>query len=248
MKLFLKVFVARILTSAPIGYLVKIFSAGILQKQDLKITVKSKQITPGVAASIYWGFYESAEIRFIHKYLRHDLPIIELGTSVGIIACISRKKNSEQLVCVEANPELIPVIEKNFELNEVKNYKIINAAIGYEKDKKSYFGKGNRNTSGKIINVRTKSSVLIKQITLSSILENEKINDFILICDIEGAEAFILQNDSNALQNCKQIIIETHQINVNDTLIKSSDIRDTIIGLGFTIKDKYGPNYVFEKN
>src|SRR5689334_8344200 len=120
MKLFLKVFVARILASAPVGYMVKIFSAGILQKQNLKITVKSKQITAGVAASIYWGFYESAEIRFIHKYLRHDLPIIELGTSVGIVACISRKKNSEQLVCVEANPELIAVIEKNFELNQVK--------------------------------------------------------------------------------------------------------------------------------
>jgi FkbM family methyltransferase len=247
MKLYFKVIIVKFLTSRLIGKTIKRFNNGILYTQGIKIDLTSSEISPRAAASIFWGFYESAEIRFIKKFLMPNLPIVELGTSIGIVACIARTINRQKLICVEANPTLIPLIQKNFELNKIENYEIINAAIGNETNESLYFEKGSSNTTGKVNNIKTESSVLIKQVTLTEILQTRKIQDYILICDIEGAEVFLLMNDHRSLSNCKQIIIETHEKEFNNNLIKSADMKDRIIELGFVVREQYGPNFVFEK-
>jgi hypothetical protein len=38
---------------------------------------------PRVNAMLYWGIYESAEIRFVRRYLGNELDVIELGSSLG---------------------------------------------------------------------------------------------------------------------------------------------------------------------
>src|SRR5687768_4025361 len=59
-------------------------------------------------ASIFWGFYESAEIRFIEKYVDGKMDVIELGASSGIVSAhIVRKLNpSAKMICVEGNSNL----------------------------------------------------------------------------------------------------------------------------------------------
>ena len=56
-----------------------------------------------------------------------------------------------------------------------------------------------------------------------------------------------MQNDSLALKNCKQIIIETHEGEYNGIKFCPASLRDSILNLGFILVGEYGPNYVFEK-
>ena len=43
-------------------------------------------------AMIFWGFYESAEIRLIEKYFDGKTDVIELGSSMGIVSTHIAKK------------------------------------------------------------------------------------------------------------------------------------------------------------
>lgn len=245
MKQQIKIIIAGFLTKPFFGYLIKATSKNFILKNKLKFNINPDQVSYSTIASLFWGFYESSEIRYVKKYLRSDLPLIELGTSLGVISTYCRAVNKNKLICVEANPTLIPSIEKNFQLNKIENYTIINAAIGYSD--KMFFERGHDNVSGKLSYEFNERSIEVNMISLSSILTDFNIEEYILICDIEGGEVQILQNDSLALKNCKQIIIETHEGEYNRLKFCPASLKDSILNLGFTLVDEYGPNYVFEK-
>ena len=84
-------------------------------------------------------------------------------------------------------------------------------------------------------------------ISLSSILKKENINNYVLISDIEGAEYFILNEDKNVFNNCSLIIMEMHDIEIEDRVIKVEDLVNMIIDLGFSIVERYGSNVVAKK-
>ena len=64
---------------------------------------------------IFWGFYESAELRLIRKHLPATLDVVELGGSLGVVAAHigQRLEPGRQLISVEANPALIEALRTN---------------------------------------------------------------------------------------------------------------------------------------
>jgi FkbM family methyltransferase len=247
MFLSLKILVAKLITARPVGMLIRFVSGGVIKRHGCIFTIKSKLVRPEIIASIFFNIYESTEIRFIKKYLRSDLPIIELGTSIGIISSIVRFKNSNSLFCIEANRDLIPIIESNFRLNKIDDFRIMNVAIGYLNNGKLFFVPGRNNTSGRLSDKETDGSIEVKMWTFESIIRECNIGQYILICDIEGAEAQILEYDTASLFQCKQIIIETHEGELNGKKFTPSSLKAKISELGFRLRDEYGPNYVFER-
>jgi FkbM family methyltransferase len=245
MKQQIKIIIAGFLTKPFFGYIIKAASKKFIQKNNVKLNIDGEQISYSTIASLFFGFYESSEIRYVKKYLRTDLPIIELGTSLGVISTYCRVVNNNKLICVEANPTLIPAIEKNFQLNKIQDYTIINAAIGYSN--KMFFERGADNVSGRLSAEFNERSIEVKMISLSAVLNDYNVGDYILICDIEGGEAQILQHDPASLKNCKQIIIETHEGEYNGLQFWPASLKNSILNLGFTLVDEYGPNYVFKK-
>jgi hypothetical protein len=65
-------------------------------------------LLPQMKAMLFWGIYESAEIRFVQRYLRADFDAIELGSGIGCVSsAIGRKlAKGKKLVCVECDPKL----------------------------------------------------------------------------------------------------------------------------------------------
>jgi len=80
---------------------------------------------------------------------------------------------------------------------------------------------------------------------LSFFLNENKINDYVLVCDIEGAEIYILKEDINSLKNCRQIIIELHDTHYGDMPVKIDTMEKIILDNGFRLQDGYGANKVF---
>ena len=188
------------------------------------------------AAKIFWGIWESAEIRFAKRFA-FSSTIIELGSSVGVtLGVLSNIRQHTKFICIEAASE-------NFEkLNSLKTllptnneYILVNKAIAYGVDKVSF--EFTSATGSKINEKSTELGSYVDAITLSDVLEENQIeSEYTLIADIEGAEEAVFFKDEAALKKCVLIIAElenTSSHTIDEQISKLQDI-------GFGITERYG--------
>ena len=77
--------------------------------------------------------YEDFERRAVLQYLRPEIPVIELGGCIGVVACITNKllNNPADHVVVEANPNVLSHLNENRTANQCE-FEVLNAAIAYD--------------------------------------------------------------------------------------------------------------------
>ena len=204
-------------------------------------------------ASIFWGFYESAEIRMVEKYLNVNLDIIELGASLGIVSSHIAAKLSpgKMLLLVEANPNLIDTIHKNVARHLIKgaSLTVVNRAIAYGYEQVSMV-LTNNNTETRISENQLESemAVVVKTVTIESLIAEYNIQQYGLVCDIEGAEIEILMNEMGTLKQCKQLIIELHKTSYKGKEYSVLDIAHLLMhDYQFSFVMNHGPVYLFCK-
>lgn len=80
--------------------------------RGINIDTSSAVFSDRVKAQMFWRVYESAECRFVQRYLVGAQYAIELGSSLGVVSShvASVMRDGGRLICVEANPALIPAI------------------------------------------------------------------------------------------------------------------------------------------
>lgn len=221
---------------------VEIFAdENIIPFRGCKLVDNSDVIAPAISALIRKGLYEKSEIEYALKHLQEDDIVLELGASLGAMSVVLNKhKPPKSYYAIEANPELIEVIETNHRLNEVK-CEVINAAIGDE----------DRETDFYIHRACWASSLekfpyflrkeKIKMIKFDRLLKETKAN--FIICDIEGAEHLIFSEDID-LSGVNKIVIEIHGKKTEEI----SDLYTYFINKGFSCDKKppqKGPHAVF---
>jgi FkbM family methyltransferase len=140
---------------------------------------------------MFWGGYEGAETRMIRSILRASPTVVELGSSLGIttahIAAVMA--HGGRLVCVEANPRLIPGLSERVALlSGQQRVDVIHAAIT------GHCGTTELIIAGETVGSRIGSPrpdepiVQVPAMTLREILRRANIAEFDLVSDIEGAE------------------------------------------------------------
>jgi FkbM family methyltransferase len=246
MTIKIKVIIARILTSYLVNLILKKITFSKIKKDDLFFDLSLLPINNNSFASLFWGFYESSEIRFVKKYIGYDLDVIECGSSIGIVSSyIGNKIKDKRLFCVEANEDLIPILDNNLYKNSIKNYFIYNAFIG-KSSKGLVFKKSNNNISGKLVNSDDKFAVSDKSLSLSTIVNDNNIKDFNLVCDIEGAEYFILEESVEIFSKLNLCIIELHENNQLNNSFTINNFISSFLAKGFKIIDSQYPVFVFK--
>lgn len=253
-RAYLKTKVAETICHPAMGRLLSQVLRDRIPCRGCVIDTSCALVNPEVKALLFWRLYESAEMRFVNQYLRRDLDVIELGSSLGVIACQIRRRinESSKLVCVEAIPELADQIDVNLNINALnKGVSIVRKAIDYGSPRGHTisFARGKSTIAGKIACRQDQGGhLIIETTTLSQVIGEHGIGDYVLVSDIEGAEAGIALQEKSALRNCKQIIIELHPTNFNDLEIDADQMCEIFINVhGFTLRDRYGPVCVFEK-
>lgn len=86
---------AKFLTNKWFGIqLSKLFNNRIpdLRWKGFKYHVTPLLSNPQLIASIFWGFYESAEKRMVEKYYTGEIDTIERGSSIGVVSSHIAKK------------------------------------------------------------------------------------------------------------------------------------------------------------
>ena len=237
----IKKIIVNIISNSVIGYLLKKLK---INKNLLGGFFDYSIVTNKEAALIFWGIWESAEIRFSKRFADTKV-IIELGSSIGVnFGVLTNCLDNRKFICVEAS-------KINFKKllhlkNQIKSNKhecvMINKAIHYEKNK-IYFK--HISTSGSKLIKNNLDGDEIDCISLHQILIDNNVNEnYTLISDIEGVESEIFFKDSESLKNCSTLIAElenTDDYSINDQVEK-------LIELNFRIIENYGNVFVFKKD
>jgi FkbM family methyltransferase len=238
MKRLISTFICHPIVGKFIGYIYenKIPFRGVI------VDVSLVNIPPENKCLLRWGLYESAEVRFVEKYLYSHINTVDLGASLGAMSSkiASILKPNISLVCVEGNPRLTACIKRNLDLNASHlKVAVIPAAIAYGTDSVKFFVQDN-NLCSSASNESTLQSIDVPAIELNQLLRQNQIETFQLVCDIEGAELGIIQNDTNALSKCIQVILELHGVTQNSNAICEEDILSMFIDAGFFLIDRFG--------
>lgn len=227
------------------GKLIKLLFKTI-NRNGITIDLMDSTVKPRIAASIFFNTYESAEIRFIKKYISAGLPVLELGSSLGVVGCIAAKNNLNKVVGIEANQNLKNYCSQLIANNRISNYSVYNYALFKEKGIVP-FNIGENNTIGKIGGDGNNSVVNLKALTFNEILDLYSFNDeYLLISDIEGAEAFFIFFNSD-LSHCRLIIIELHDFEYDGIFYSIAEMISGIETKGFSLSEQHGNCFVFVK-
>lgn len=161
--------------------------------------------------------YRPAVDFFKDNFSGHSaLHIIDAGANVGYASVYFLKNFSNaEIACIEPDTENARMIEKNLAAYIQKgSVKIFLNALMDEKDKNILIKKDFRGGKDWSLTVaETKDKTGLRSITISEIIKQQQWDQVdILKIDIEGAERFVLSNNSDVsyLQKVKLVTIEIH--------------------------------------
>lgn len=238
----LKVMLARILMSRPISAVITTRYRNHIPFDGLHIWTDHPAVHHRTKAALFWGFYEKSERRMIKRFLPRDVPVIELGASIGGVTNVARRvlDSDQPMVSVEANPYLIPLIEKNLAANgQGGKVKILHGAIAYCPGDTVRFAVDDISTDSHVADASHTGNVQdVPKVTLAQIVAEQAFARYAIICDIEGAEYDLIAHDLEAFCNAETIIIELH-----DTAsgAKAEALLQTILETGhMRLRERHG--------
>ncbi len=224
------------------GYLLRRILKNKIRSGNNIINTNNKLVSNLTVALVYFNRYEKDEIYLCKKYLKSEIDIVELGTSIGVVASnIQQHFDVSKMVCVEANPLLNNLLKKTIKLNDFKNTVLVNVAIS-DSDQPIFFSTRGSNELGKIVK---HSEIKVNAKSLQLIIKENNILDYNLVCDIEGAEcSFIL---GEGLKNCQLAIIELHSSVWKGRYYSIDDLSYIIQEMGFDLLENINKTFVFKR-
>ena len=163
-------------------------------------------------AGFFWGNYETGERQVLDYLTTGGLALVELGGSIGAMACISSRHfgNPAQHIVVEANPNLIPVLTRNRDLNGCR-FTIVHAAVAYGTSEVPFHVHSKFVKSSLLAMDEQTQTVSVPTITLGQIFDRHNFNQIVLFCDIEGAEIDLFQHEWDVIAaRVKYLSLEVH--------------------------------------
>lgn len=86
--------------------------------------------TPEILGKLADGTYEADEARSAERCVREGMRVLELGAGIGYVTALcARRAGPENVLSVEANPALLPVIEDNLARNGLSGVTLIHGAV-----------------------------------------------------------------------------------------------------------------------
>ncbi len=213
-----------------------------IQVDGITLSVDNALIDTTHKSSIYFGFYEMGERELTKRYIDRNLPTVEIGGSIGGVACITNKllHNPSAHVVLECNPSILPTLKCNRELNDCK-FSIEPCALSYGGDTASFTivrtGWMVSGLHAEKIGEPVTDRITVAATTLAAILGKYGFDTINLISDSEGVEVEMVEQEADLLRRrVKWLVFETHaQQRGADAIARTlSRLRD----LGFETKEQ----------
>ncbi len=196
------------------------------------LVVPDDMLNERVAGKLETGAYEAHEAQAAQMRLREGMRVLELGAGVGYIASIcAGVAGAENVVTVEANPAMLPVIRANLDRNGHRAARLIHGAVTGEGDAEEIaFDPKKVFWAGRIADGDTDAEklVTVPMLPLSGLLQEHRPH--LVIMDVEGAERHLFEAPWPA--HVRAVMMELHPNQYPDTVIKQ--IVDCMSASGLT--------------
>jgi FkbM family methyltransferase len=216
----------------------------LVDLESCTFRVSHPAITTAMKSPFLLGGYEKAERDILKKYLNPEIGVIELGGSVGVIACVTNKmlRIPKKHVVVEANPDLIGLLHDNRDRNGCV-FSILNRAIAYGSDEIPFYQDASCFLASSV-HVKTARPVTVPTTNLRQIVKEYAFDTCTLICDIEGGEMDLVRHESDVLkEHVEMLIVEVHGWLVGQNLAR--EMNDALERIGFRCLCEKGATRVF---
>lgn len=213
-----------------------------------KLYVPDEILTPSIRRMFEKGWYEIEEFKAIKAHLVGTDSVLELGSGVGYLATIcSDIVGSEQVTTVEANPDMIPIIQHNLGVAGHSNTKVINGvAVETQRGETEEFyvppafwasSRKKREGTGH-------KQVSVPSFALRTLID--EVSPTVLIVDVEGAEDEFFFFDLPS--ELRLVIIELHPVHYPQSAINALFLRLLGQGFGYEVNGSHGAVVVFKRN
>lgn len=210
-----------------------------VRMDGLTYSVSAPQITRGHKSTLAFGLHEMEERALVRRWLPADVPVVEFGGGLGVVSCLTNKRLShpKDHVVVEANPGMIAALERNRDINGC-SFTVMNKALAYGVDYidldmgREFVGSSIKTDGGQSIR-------RVPTTTLSEIITGNAFEYVGIVCDIEGAEADLINNELPILgDRVRFLMAEMHpKILGSDTVDR---LHSSLKRIGLLLKDTIG--------
>jgi FkbM family methyltransferase len=244
-----KVRIGQLLSKPVLGTLVSSASGNRIRNRGVVIDTSPPAFTSIVKAQLAFGIYESAEIRFIRKYLRGRSRVLELGASLGVTAAhiLDVAAPGAEVVCVEANPYLMAALRTTTAIAAQRvgaTARTIHGAVPPNPNVGSgavvlTLGGSHLDSRVGLAGVGDPGRQLrIPAVDLAEVVRNW--TDYALVCDIEGAEAALILSAQPVLTGASRLVIELHDTAYGGAAVTVADLRKALLSMGFLLVAEKG--------
>jgi FkbM family methyltransferase len=147
--------------------------------------------------SMFFGSYDSVEIRLFQKVLKPGDVFLDAGAHVGYYSLIASQivSHAGSVHAFEPMPWNVSRLQQTIKMNNISNIAVNQVAVGSREDTIQLYYQGTNNMQGAsmIPSIRRESALDVAQITLDEYVRSSAIDHVALIkLDIEGAEPHAL--------------------------------------------------------
>ena len=216
----------------PLAGLIFTLTKKYYETEGCKFLIPKKLTTIVYRSQFYYDLFEKEERQLIREFIQADDRVLELGACIGIVSCLTNRRllhTPEKHVVVEPNPNLVPYIEKNRQLNNCK-FNIERCMIADEMNPSFYVDKQITRGSAQ---QEADHNIEVKACRVAEL--EKRYGEFdVLIMDIQGGEAELLQLEKDALAHFRLVVVEMHPHIIGEQLVE--DCRQLLRGMGFELQ------------
>jgi FkbM family methyltransferase len=186
-------------------------STQIARLDGCKFTIDPALVPANVIDLLLSNLYEQPEREALKKFLDPEMPVVEFGACIGVVSCLLNRSlnRPENHVVVEANPAMLPILKENRERNGCR-FQVVHAALAHGADTVTFNISDNVLASS--LHGAEQQAVVVPTVTLERLLNEHGFERATLVCDVEGAELQLVENEIDTLsKRIVAIMMETHE-------------------------------------
>lgn len=242
----------RLVLNDRVGRLIgKVFRDSI-PFRGCRICTRSSFVQPSTKAWLFFGLYERAEVDQVRAFVEPCSTVLECGGSIGVnsVQIARRIGPGGRLIVIEPNGELCGLLRQNLARNCPRvETTLVNAAVSYSgKPVRLTYERAANSLRGVARDSGGANSIDgIESVTLRDLVELFGLEDYILVSDMEGAEAEMFLCDGESVRRAKRIISELDPGDHQGEIVSVERQIATLRDLGFRVVHRHGNRMVFER-
>lgn len=207
----------------------------IFNISGVTLNLPAEILSPNLIDWLKSGRYELQESRALTEFVTPEDVVMDIGAGVGFVSILAaRIVGGQNVIAIEANPKLLPVLEHNFALNEVAGATLLNFAVVASGDPHAtlYLNRAFWASTTLAPNTSQKG-VEVPAVSLEAI--TAEWQPTVVVCDVEGSEKDFFQAP---LPPCvRLIILELHPTKYSAQAFDTILARLAAIGFAYVFFD-----------